>query len=397
MPDDDAPRTTTPLQMFAACLPGLEELLLAELRDLGAPSLESVPGGVAFGGGQRELYRANLCSGLATHVLLRLAEFPCRHVAQLRKKAADVPWGDLFARGQSFAVRATCKRSKLYHSGAVAERVALAIAETCGAEPVAPPAPGNKVAVPVVAVRVHEDVVSISFDTSGEPLHRRGWRLQVSKAPLREDLARALLLATTWDPATMLVDPMTGSGTIAIEAATLARGLAPGRLRSFAFENTALCDPRRLAAMRDELAEQARDSGPAVIFASDRDSGAVESARANATRAGVADDLELTCAPLRGAPLLCGEPAPGPHGALVCNPPHGRRVGDQAKLRNLYQSLGQLAQALPDTWRVGLCVADRRLALRTGLQLATAFLTGHGGQKVRAMVGSAGPPESQSP
>lgn len=375
----------TELSLFAACLPGLEPWLQREVEELGASDVRAVPGGVEFVGKRREMYRANLGSGIATQVLVRLDSFTCRHLAQLRNRAERAPWREVLAAGQPFALRAHCRQSKLYHSGAVAERVAAAIASSCGAEPVK-----DNSDVPTIAVRVHRDVVSLSFDTSGEPLHRRGWRLQTGKAPLREDLARALLLSADWDPATMLVDPMAGSGTIAIEAAGLARRLAPGRLRSFAFENTALFDAELWASVRDDAASRALDSAPARIFASDRDAGVVEAAAANAERAGVRADLELSCQPFSAAPVLSGETAADARGALVCNPPHGHRVGNQHKLRDLYDALGHRVRDLPAEWKVALLVADRRLALHSGLALSTGFLASHGGTKVRAMIGTAG-------
>jgi len=377
---------TRVLQMFAACAPGLEGMLHDELVALGATHPVRAPGGVAFAGALRDLYRVNLGAGLASHVLLRVARFPSRHVAHLRKRAGAVPWAEVLPAGQPFAVRATSRASKLYHTGAIAERVALAIAETSGAVPATAP---DDAAVSVV-VRVLADMVTISIDTSGMPLHRRGYRLETGKAPLREDLARALLLASSWDPATPLVDPMAGAGTIPIEAALLARRLAPGRLREFAIQRTALHDPALLAEVRGEAEARALPRAPAPIFGSDRDAGAVAAARGNAARAGVHDDVELVHAPLRGAPVLCGTPAAAAHGAVVTNPPFGRRVGDVERLGNLYQSFGHLVQRLPPAWRIALCAADRRLALRTGLPLRSAFLTTHGGLKVRAMCAAAG-------
>lgn len=370
------------LSLFASCLPGLEPLLRRELAALGLEELAETRGGIAFTGGSDQIYRANLCSGLASHVLLRIAEFPCKHLAQLRRKADQLPWRDLFGPGQRFAVRATTRRAKLYHSGAVAERIAAAVAQATGAQLAESPRADDL----VVHVRVHKDVVTLSIDTSGTPLHRRGWRLQTAKAPLREDLARALLLASGWAPRTPLVDPMTGSGTIAVEAATLARNLPPGRGRSFAFEKMPLCDADQLAALRADLDARASATAPAPIHASDRDRGAIEAAQANAERAGVRADIEFATAPLRGAAYLSGRPAPPAAGALVCNPPYGRRLGRSDKLVALYQSLGHAASQLAG-WRVGLCAADRRLALRSGLELETGFLTGHGGLKVRALVG----------
>lgn len=375
----------TDLSLFAACLPGLEPLLLGELEELGVRGAQIVPGGVEFTGGCRELYRANLCAGVATNVLLRLESFTCRHLAQLRARAERAPWQQAIGPGQPFALRVSCKQSKLYHSGAVGERIAKAITASCGGVH----AEDDPDAL-TIAVRVHRDVVSLSFDTSGEPLHRRGWRLQTGKAPLREDLARALLLATGWSRDTMLVDPMAGSGTIAIEAACMARGLAPGRLRSFAFQRSALFDDALWSSVRADAEQQALDAAPAMILASDRDAGGVEAAAANAARAGVADDIQLSRAAFSAAPVLAGELAADARGALICNPPHGKRIGNHHALRDLYAALGNRVSELPAAWKVGLLVADRRLALRSGLNLSTAFLVSHGGVKVRALTGAAG-------
>ena len=260
-------------------------------------------------------------------------------------------------------------------------------------------APGSE--LPLVLVRVIRDMVTLSLDSSGAPLHRRGYRGPTGKAPLRSDLARALLLVSGWKGRTMLLDPMMGSGTLLIEAATLARRLAPGRLRSFAFEQTALFDPDLYGSVLSKAAEAALPRSKVMLLGSDRDAGALEAARCNAERAGVLEDLHLECAPLRGAPVFRGEPVPEEEGCLATNPPHGRRVGNPAKLLPLYQTLGRLGGALPAGWSAALCVADRRLALRTGWPLRTGFLTSHGGLKIRAMVGKmtapADTPDESSP
>ena len=382
--------------LFAACLPGLEALLRAELGPLGASRLQVVAGGVQFQGDLALLYRVNLCSGLASQVLIRLARFRVVHLAQLQKLAEAVAWEELFEPGQSYAVRAVCRRSKLYHSGAVAQRVVSAIAKRSGAVPVsgASGAPDDSGAsgvvgdlTPVVAVRLFEDTAVLSLDTSGEPLHRRGWRLESSKAPLREDLARAQLLVAGWNGQAMLVDPMMGSGTLLIEAALLARGLPPGGRRSFAFQRSKLFDAALFESLKRDLEGSALPRSPVLICGSDRDAGALQAAQGNAARAGVLEDLRLECAPLRGAPVLSGDPPPEAVGWLVSNPPHGRRIGDPRKLRNLYQALGQAGRRLPAGWTASLCVADRRLALSTGWPLSTGFLSSHGGVKIRVMVG----------
>jgi putative N6-adenine-specific DNA methylase len=366
--------------LFASCLPGLEPLLLAELKLLGIADGKEEAGGVAFAGDMRSVYRVNLCSGIANHVLLRVARFPVRQLPQLRDKADAIDWSRFLEPGAVTNLKATCRRSKLYHSGAVAERVAAAIAAQLGSEP----RPGS-LEIPI-QVRMFEDMCSISIDTSGDPLHRRGWRLAGAKAPLREDLAHALILASDWDRASPLLDPMMGSGTIPIEAAGLARGLPPGRGRAFAFESMGNFDAEAWAEVRADCEAKVRSELDFEIHGSDRDAGALRSATENAERAGVAADLRLKQAPLAEAEYLA-EPEKAPaSGAVVCNPPFGKRVGSNKNLLPLFQSLGQRLSRLPEGWCCAILANDRRLALRTGVELRTAFLSTHGGLKVRALV-----------
>jgi putative N6-adenine-specific DNA methylase len=362
-------------ELFVACLPGLESLLADEIGELELGEAQVEAGGVSLRCGPRGMLRANLELGLASHVLARVASFHARNFGDLVRKTMQIPW-QRWLGGALPQVRAVCRKSRLIHSGAVAERVREGIAQRLQASA---DGPG------VVHVRLRDDVCTLSLDTSGEPLHRRGARTDVGKAPLREDLARALVRASGWDRQSPLLDPMVGSGTIVLEAAALARRLAPGRGRAFAFEGTPLCDEALWREVRTQVDERALPACPAPLYGSDRDAGAIERARANAQRLGVASDIEFQHAALRAAPLLCGTPPPPPAGALVTNPPFGRRIASRS-LHQLYQALGVLARKLPAGWRVALVAADRRLALRTGIALKTAFLTVHGGLKVRGLV-----------
>lgn len=370
-----------PFSLFAACLPGLEPLLVAELTELGVSDARAEAGGVTFTGDARTLYRANLELGLASHVLVRVARVRAKHFAELVRKVSQVPWEMWLAAGAPIAVKVTARRSKLMHTGAIEERIRLGIAERLGQTP--PDASEEDASTLSLHARMLNDVCQLSLDTSGVPLHRRGYRLATGKAPLREDLARALLYAARWDPDTSLLDPMMGSGTIVIEAALRARRLPPGRLRGFAFEHLVGFD----AALWDEVQRsamaRARERVVAPIFGSDRNEGAVKAARDNAARAGVAEDLQLACAPLSSAPWE--RAALGPRGALLTNPPHGRRIGDPQQLKALHQRLGQLAQALPEGWSTALITSDRRLAFASGLALRTFALVDQGGTKVRLL------------
>ncbi len=361
------------LRLFAACAPGLEPLLADELAALGAAP-DVVRGGVEVDADPTRLHRAHLETGLASHLLVRVQAFRAHSFAELERGATRVDWARFLSPGAPLAFRARAKKSRLYHTGAIAERVRGAVEAQLGALP--EPDDG----APALLARIERDRCTLSLDTSGEPLHRRGYRLATGKAPLREDLARALVRVSGWDPETPLADPFCGSGTIAIEAAILARGLPPGRLRAFALERTPLFDATLFGRLRAEAEARALERAPAPIWASDRDPGAVEATRANAERAGVLADLRLDQTPLGKARIAADAP---PRGALVTNPPHGERVGDPRTLRALHQTLGRI---VPPEWRVALLVRDRRLALATGLDLHTALLTDSGGSKVRMMV-----------
>jgi putative N6-adenine-specific DNA methylase len=369
-------------ELFAACQPGLEPLLARELATLGAEA-RVAGGGVAFEGDLRLAMRACLWLGTASHVLLRVAEFRCRAPGELERKAVELPWRAWLRADVPVEVRASSRASRVYHTGLIAARVSSAIAAGLGAPLREPRAEGEPVAR--LQIRFASDVCTISLDATSTPLHRRGYRLDAAKAPLREDLAHALVLASGWTPEVALLDPFCGSGTIAIEAAGLAAGLAPGRLRAPPLAHLALFD----APTWQELAGE-RAPAPAAlppIAASDRDAGAIAAARANAGRAGVESLITFAHAALTKQPWLAAAGAAPGRGMLVTNPPFGRRVSEADKLGTLYQALGHRAARLGAGWRVAILAHDARLARRTGLPLRAVFTTRHGGLSVSALVG----------
>ncbi len=372
------------LELFAACLPGLEPFCADELRALGA-SPEPMAGGVAFRGDLDLLFAAHLHLGTCSHVLLRCGQFRCLHLAQLATRAAQLPWRQWLRNDVPFAVTATAKRSKLYHTGAIAERVERGIAQALGLPaPLPVPAGGAPV---TIAVRFVGDIATLSLDTSPEPLHRRGYRKETGKAPLREDLAFALLRAARVDAATAVLDPFCGAGTIAIEAAAMMLGLPPGRLRPPPLPGTALQDDARWQRLLAALPPRPL-SATVRVAASDRDAGAVAAARANAERAGTAAAIAFTCCAVTAAPWF-EDPATAPRPLVVAtNPPFGHRIGSGQDLAPLYQTLGHRVQSLGDSARLALVAHDPRLARRTGVRLQQVFATQHGGLPVQAFVGA---------
>jgi putative N6-adenine-specific DNA methylase len=338
--------------IFLVATPGLEDALLAEVRSRRFKAVKPVPGGVAVKGKWRDVWRANLELRGATRVLARISAFRAPHLAQLDKRARKVPWGDILRKDVPVHVEASCTRSRIYHSQAAAQRISRAIQEELGA-------PISAEASLVIKARIEDDLCTISIDTSGESLHKRGHKAAVGKAPMRETLASLFLRQCGFEGTEPVVDPMCGSGTFVIEAAEIAAGLNPGRTRHFAFEQLANFDAATWAEM------QGRETGSvpeARFFGSDRDAGAVRSAEENARRAGVEAFTSF-----RQQAISDLAPPDGPPGLVIVNPPYGTRIGDKKPLFALYGALGQVLTSRFSGWRVGIITTDAALAKATGL------------------------------
>lgn len=343
-------------RLFLVAAPGLEAVLAAEARAAGFHGVAVVPGGVEAQGGWPEVWRANLVLRGATRVLARVAEFRAMHLAQLDKRARKVDWAALLRADVPVRVEATCRKSRIYHAGAAAQRIETALREEAGLT-LAGDAPI------VLKARIEDDLCTISLDTSGESLHKRGYKEFTGKAPLRETLAAALLQQLGFDPSLPLVDPMCGSGTFVIEAAGIASGRQPGAARDFAFQLLNSFDPAAFAALR-------RDPAPAPamprFFGSDRDQGAVQGATANAARAGLAGWCRFD----RRAISDLIPPDGVPPGLVVVNPPWGTRIGDRKLLFALYGTMGRVLAERFRGWRVGLVAPDAGLVKAAGLTLS---------------------------
>jgi putative N6-adenine-specific DNA methylase len=303
-------------------------------------------------------------------VLLRVGE-PFRATAfpELVRKAGELPWERFVRNGTSVAFRVTCRKSRLYHSDAVAERLHAALEARTGypvqlARVESDEDPSD---AQLFLARFERDVCTVSVDTSGALLHQRGWRGPQGKAPLRETLAAAMLLATGFRGDEPVCDPLCGSGTIAIEAALIAMRRAPGVRRAFAFQRW----PRFSARQWEHLLAEARKQERALVVrveASDQDAGAVAAARANAARAGV--EIDVVQRRLSDVPPDSGT------GLLASNLPYGKRIG--ADLRRLFHDLGESAQRRSG-WRVAAIVAQQGSAAASAIGLAPVLQTLNGG------------------
>lgn len=360
--------------IFLAVSPGHEGLAADEARAAGFADAAPVPGGVTLQGGWPQVWRANLDLRIPTRVLIRLGAFHAAHLAQLDKRARRFPFADTLRPDLPVRVDVTTRASKIWHAKAAQQRIETALREGVGT-PIAADAPLT------LKVRIEDDLVTLSLDTSGEGLHKRGWKQAVAKAPLRETLAAAFLRQAGFDGSQTVIDPMCGSGTLVLEAAQIAAGMAPGGARGFAFQHLASFDP---AAWDRLLARPLPPAPPARFFGQDRDDGAIRMSRANAERAGVA---HLTSFARQAISDLSPPPDAKP-GLVVTNPPWGARIGERKLLFALYATLGRVLADRFAGWRVALIAPDAGLIKATGLGLeAGGDPVDIGGIKARLWLG----------
>lgn len=319
--------------------------------------------------------RANLWLRTASRVLVRFATFRASAFHELERRAKKLPWAEFVAPGGAIEFRVTTHKSRLYHSDAIAERLHAASDSAPSGET------GNGDAQ-LFVVRVVRDEFVVSVDASGDLLHRRGYRAETGKAPLRETLAAALLLGSGWAADVALLDPFCGSGTIPIEAALIARRIAPGASRRFAFMRWPAYDEHLWADVLAAAAAQSLPRAPVPILGSDRDRGATAASIANAERAGVAGDVVFETRAISAI-----EP-PAASGLLATNPPYGVRLGERRRLRDLYARLGQVVARHPG-WAAAMYLSHDEFAATTGLPLRPLFRTSNGGIRVSAMYADA--------
>ena len=360
-------------EIFLGTAPGLENLLLQEVSALGFAEPKTVRGGVTLMGGWPDVWRANLSVRGASKVLARTGGFRAFHLAQLDKRARKFPWGDYLSQDHAVKVEVvTNKKSKIYHAGAAIERIERAIHEELGA----PIASGLDDADIIIKTRIDRNEVVFSIDTSGEGLHKRGYKQAMGKAPLRETMAALFLRGCGYEGMEPVLDPMCGSGTFLIEAAEIAMGLLPGRSRSFAFEKLKSFDVAAVADIKNAVTSI---ETPHRFYGSDRNVKVIGFAKENATRAGVGEFCQF-----EPHPLSAIKRPKGPPGLVIVNPPYGARVGKKKDLFALYQTFGDVMRDHFEGWRVGMVTSDTNLAQATKLPwLPTDAPINHGGLRVK--------------
>lgn len=338
-------------RIFAQTSPGLESLLLAELAQQGFEA-EEKPGGVELAGSAETLWRLCLQSRLAENVRVRLKSFVARDFHALEEGLRRLPFHAYFERGTTVAVKVNCHRSRLWHSGAVAQRTLEILGDRVGLSEGSFEEGAGR-----VHVRITGDAVQVSVDAGGYRLHRRGYRTAVAKASLRETLAAAMIrsfVGRVPDAAEpVLWDPFCGAGTIGIEAMHWGTGRLPGEQRSFGFQKWPTFDAGSFERVRAEAARQLSEVAPLPelrVIGSDTSEKALEAARRNAEAAGVLD----ACRWIAGDPQEVA--AEVPEGAwILTNPPHGKRLREAGAVERLLE----LCEQRPDLRPCALLVGGR--------------------------------------
>jgi putative N6-adenine-specific DNA methylase len=362
---------------FAPCPRGLEGALSAELGELGASEIAATDGGVAFTGPFDLAYRANLESRLASRVLWRVGGGSYRNEHDVYALAAGLDWPRWFRADRTLRVDVAATRSPLKSLEFATLRIKDGVCDRHRAGSGIRPSVSKE----RPDVRVHAyltaDQATFYLDTSGAPLFKRGYRRAAAEAPLRENLAAGLLRLAAWEPGTPLLDPLCGSGTIAVEAALIALDIAPGLKRTFGFQKLTWYDGPTWQRIKQAAQRRMKSPTPAAIYASDDDAAAITDCTANLSAAGVAAAVIIERA------NALARFAPAPNGVIVTNPPYGVRLADAEEMAAFYPRLGDILKQRFAGWTAYLFSGDIRLPKLIGLKASRRTPLYNGGLECR--------------
>jgi len=349
-------------RFFAPCPRGLEVALSDELAQLNASGVRSTDGGVAFAGAIELAYHINLESRLASRVLWEVGRGTYRDERDIYRLASEIDWPQHFRADRTLRVDVAATRSPLKSLEFATLRIKDAVCDRHRAAGGARPSVSKE--RPDVRVHAYLSAGEMIFylDTSGEALFKRGYRREASEAPLRENLAAGLLRIARWQPGTPLLDPLCGSGTIAIEAALMALDIAPGARRTFGFQKLSWYDGPTWQRIKQAAQRRGKPPAPENIHASDNEPAAISRCEANIAAAGVAGAIIV-----RREDILTRS-APANAGVIVTNPPYGARLADSAALAAFYPRLGDALKQHFAGWSAFLMSGDARLPKLIGLK-----------------------------
>jgi len=361
------------LNCYAIVVPGLEAIAADELAELAAHDVQATEAGVSFTTSMDGLFRINLRSRICTRMLIRLASFRALSFPELYNKSKKVAWEQYIGPHTAVSVRVSCSHSRLMHTGRAGQALADAIGERLGFE--AKDAAHEQ----QILLRIDNNQCTISLDTSGERLDRRGYRVHSGKAPVRETIAAAILRWMDWQPDEPLFSPMCGSGTFAIEAAWMMQKRAAGLEHDFPFIHWPSLKEKRWQRALDKARAMKSDHA-ARIMASELDAGILKQAQENAAQAGVADMIAFQRLDVRKLTPPGDMSAPG---VIICNPPYGDRV--KANVDAVYRNLGDVFKQHFSGWRIAVIAPDASCEKALGLKVRGRLKIKHGGKWVHVL------------
>ena len=350
------------MKFFATCARGLEKILAEELRELQADSVEVGRGGVGFDGDLALLYRANLWLRTEVRVLWPILEAPVKSPDDLYLAVQSLDWSKFMTPAHTLAVDCNVRDSSITHSMYAALRVKDAICDQFVEKVGKRPSVDTETPMVGLNLHIYQDQAVLSLESSGESLHKRGYRTVLSKAPLNEALAAGLILLTGWRGEVPLIDPMCGSGTFCTEAAWIALKRPPGLTRRrFGFMGWMNYDVGLWTTLRDEARRQVAKQLPQPILGFDVRRDALHFSETNARAAGIGHLLKFA---LRDVSDFV--PPAGPPGILICNPPYGERIGEEQELKGLYRRLGEVFRERCAGWTLWVFTGNAFLARQIG-------------------------------
>lgn len=354
---------TSKYVMVAKTFAGMEDLLMDELKALGATDLRKLTRAVEFKGDKAVMYKANLWCRTALRILKPYTAFAAENEQMLYDEIQKIDWSKHLSLYQTFAIETTLNMSNLNHSQYASLKIKDAIADQFRE------ATGKRPSVDVehpdlrIQAHIYNNHCTLSFDSSGESLHKRGYRDLTNQAPINEALAAALIIYSGWDKQSTFLDFMCGSGTILIEAAMMARNIAPNKLKKkFGFQNWNDYDEELWSEIYDDALIGEKQNLDFKIIGVDKSGIVLDKARQNIENAGLSDDIELQ----KG--FFQDFIAPTSEGTLVSNPPYGLRINDDDDLLGTYRSIGDTLKSSFAGWKAWIFTGNLELAKFIGLR-----------------------------
>ncbi len=363
------------IELIATATFGLEAVVAQEVKDLGYEEISVETGKVTFTADESAICRSNLWLRTADRVRLKVGEFEAVTFDQLFEKTKSLPWSDLIPGDAAFPVDGKSVQSTLFSISDCQAIVKKAVVESMKkryqTEWFKEDGPLYRIEVSML-----KDLATLTIDTTGPGLHKRGYRAAGSEAPLKETLAAGLILIARWQPAIALVDPMCGSGTIPIEAALIGRNIAPGMNRSFVSEQWPTIPRELWREARRETHDRTDYNRELDITGTDIDNSLIEDARKNAAEAEVGDQIHFQARPLSELS------SKKKYGKVICNPPYGERLSSMKAVEKLYQQMGKQFKKL-ETWSYYIITAHDNFEVLFGKKASKRRKLYHGNIKVQ--------------